>query len=217
MKPIYLGKDKQGERVELDLDAEKIHFILLAGQSGSGKSVFHNNLYKELSEKYLSDEIGFVFLDMTRVDFYNWSSDYMYRPVTFDPVEAIQILHDLAEDTTDKKIFIHIEECDMVAHDRAEVERALDALRKRDNIYILYSTSRIDQRYLSEWLKRYVDMRVVFAVAQQDDSNFLIGSGDAVHFENVGERILVFNNKQIFCQAFSDEETTLLQDFSIRD
>lgn len=215
MKKIYLGNDKNGDKIELDFDEEKINFILLAGGTGSGKSIFHYNLYKELTNKYTSDEIGLVFLDMTKVDFYNWSSDYLIKPVVNNSKEAINTLHELAELKTDKKIFIHIEECDMVYEDRKGIESAFEKLKERKNIYIIYSTSRLDREYLSDWMKNLINLKVVFAVAAEDDSVFLLGNSLANHFDNAGERILAFNDKQIFCQPFSDEEVEILNNFQL--
>lgn len=215
MEKIYLGNNKDGERIELDLDKEKINFILLAGQTGSGKSIFHYNLYKELTDKYSSDEIGFVFLDMTRVDFYNWSSDYLIKPIVNDSKKAIETLNELAELKTNKKIFVHIEECDMVYQDRKGIEHAFEKLKKRSNICIIYSTSRLDREYLSKWMQDFINLKVIFTVATEDDSTFLMGTNTANHFKNSGERILVFNDQQIFCQPFSEKEAELLNNFKL--
>ncbi len=212
MKKIYLGQDKDGEKVELDFDQEGINFILLAGGTGSGKSIFHNNLYKELTEKYSPDEIGFVFLDMTRTDFHHGPSPYLLKPVVNDPTEAIQTLHDVVDLKTDKIVFVHIEECDMVFTDRQRLDRAFEKLKDQKNIHVIYSTSRIDQDYLADWLKNYIDFRVVFNVATREDSNFLLGNDTAYFFKSAGERVLAYNGRQIHCQPFSDEEAKPLKD-----
>ena len=110
---------------------------------------------------YSSEEIGFIFLDMTRVDFFNWNSKYLLKPIEVDPKKAINVLSDFAEEESHKIVFIHIEECDMVFVDRELLERALDKLRKKNNVYIVYSTSRIDRSYLAEWLEKYIDMKII--------------------------------------------------------
>ncbi len=215
MKKICLGDDEDGNKVMFDFDEESINFILLIGQTGSGKGIFHLNLYKELSEKYSSDEIGFLFLDMTRVDFCQWSSDYLIRPTISDPQKAIAALHELADLETDKKIFVHIEECDMVYIDREGLESAFRKLRERENVYIVFSTSRINKEYFSNWMKDFIDLKVVFTVMTEDDSVFLLGSDAAYNFKKPGESILAFNDKQVFCQPFSKEEVKLLNKFKL--
>lgn len=213
MKKICLGNDKNGEKIMFDFEAEDVNFILLIGQTGSGKGIFHFNLYKELSEKYSSDEIGFLFLDMTRVDFCQRSSDYLIRKAIVDSHEAIEALHELAELETDNKIFVHIEECNMVFADRDRLESALKKLRERKNIYIVYSTSRIDKEYFSDWMRGFIDLKVVFKTMTEDDSVFLLGSDAAYSFKKPGERILVFKDRQILCQPFLKEEAEVLNKF----
>jgi DNA segregation ATPase FtsK/SpoIIIE-like protein len=79
-------------------------------------------------------------------------------------------LEDVAGSETDRKLVIHIEECDMVYRDRARMEAALDRLMAMGNILVVYSTSRPDPGYLADWVRRYIDMRVVFAVSSEVDS-----------------------------------------------
>jgi len=211
---ICFGENNQ-DKIELDFNKEKINFVLLIGGTRSGKSIFHNYLYKTLSQKYSANEIGFVFLDMTQHDFYNWDSQYLLKPVIQDPSEAIKTLNELAELKTDKKIFIHIEECDMVYKDRSGIEEAFKRLNKLSNIYIVYSTSRLDKGYLGDWLSQFINLRVVFSVASESDSDFLLGNNKASRFTFPGERILAFNDKQYYCQPFSDGAAKLLCDFSL--
>ena len=215
MMKINLGINKDINRIELDFDKEKINFILLVGETGAGKSIFHRQLYKQLSEKYSSDEIGFVFLDNTMVDFNDWESDYLIKSVFGKPKEAVKVLHELVGKNTNKKIFVHIEECDMVYADKKGVELALDKIKELKNIYIVYSTSRIDRGYLHDWMQRFVDLKVVFRVPTEDDSNFLIGNTTTSHFNSAGERVLVFNNQQVHCQPFTDKEVESLSKFKL--
>lgn len=215
MRGIYLGHEEGGEKVELDFEKEKISFILLVGYTGSGKSIFHNNLYKELSKKYSPNELSFVFLDNTMANFVGWQSDHVVKSVVGRPKEAIAALGEIAQRGTEKMLFIHIEECDMVYIDRAAVEAALMKLKKTENVFIVYSTSRIDKEYLNDWMKKFIDLKVVFFVPGGDDSIFLLGNNAASHFKKKGERILAFNDMQIPCRPFSEEEVKMLENFKL--
>ncbi len=196
MKPIYFGKKESGEDLYLDLEKEGIHFISLLGATASGKSVFHENLYKELTDKYTPEELGFIFMDMTRVDFVDWRSpEYLIKPTIVEPDEALNVLGNVKDDS--KIIFIHIEECDMAFINRAKMEKGLDKIRKKENIFLVYSTSRIDQSYLKDWMDKYFDLNIIFRTAAKEDSQFLLGNENAFNFEDPGERILAFNDKQI--------------------
>jgi hypothetical protein len=214
MKDICLGKKETGENIYLNFEEEDIRFTLLAGETSSGKSIFHNNLYKELSEKHTPAEIGFLFLDMTRIDFTGWNSAYLVRPTIVDGDEALDVLNNLRDEK--RTVFVHIEECDMVHFDRAKFEKGLDKILKENkNVYVVYSTSRIDPAYLPDWMEKYVDLKAVFQVATKDDSELLLGNDTAFNFNQRGERVLAFKDRQIKCNPFSDEEVTKLVNFKL--
>lgn len=196
---IYLGDVIDGERFELDFDAEEIRFVLLVGMTGSGKSVFHSHLYREFMRVYTPEELGFIFLDMTRSEFLEsaWDARYLAQPITYGVEEAFQVLENVGTSDTDRKLVIHIEECDMAYRDRARMESALDRLKAKGSVLVVYSTSRIDPKYLGEWMDRYVDMKVIFAVSDEADSQFLLGNDTAASFTLPGERIIVQGERKI--------------------
>lgn len=205
MKKINLGKTEQGDDMNLDFDQEKIRFVLLIGRTGSGKSIFHTHLYRELMAGYTPEEVGLIFMDMTQVDFARWDSKYLVRPVIVDTGEALNVLENLKDEK--RKIFVHIEECDMIHRDRSQFERGINnVLHNNKNIILVYSTSRIDTEYLPDWMERFVDMKVVFQVRDKETSRFLLGNDIASTFTIPGERILVFHDKQIKCVPFTEED-----------
>ena len=209
---ISIGDVMDGERLELDFDTEGIRFVLLVGMTGSGKSVFHSHLYREFMRAYTPEDLGFIFLDMTRSEFLEsaWDARYLAQPITCGVEEAFQVLENVGISDTDRKLVIHIEECDMVYRDRARMEAALDRLKAKGNVLVVYSTSRPDPAYLADWMRRYIDMAVVFAVSNEADSMFLLGSDQAMHFSAPGDRIVVSCGRQIRCVPFasSDAEWT---------
>lgn len=202
---ISLGDTVGGERMELDFDAEGIRFVLLAGMTGSGKSVFHSHLYREFMRVHTPEELGFIFLDMTRSEFLEskWDARYLVQPITYGVEEAFQVLENVGTSDTDRKLVIHIEECDMVYRDRARMEAALDRLKAKGDVLVVYSTSRIDPKYLGEWMDRYVDMKVIFRVATEEESMLLLGNGSAYHFKSPGERMVTYGDRQIQCEPLS--------------
>src|SRR3989338_2695948 len=74
---VNLGKDKNDSDVVIDLVKENIHFVILAGESGSGKSIFHSMLYKQLVEQNTSKELRFVIFDTNRVELTGWKSPFV--------------------------------------------------------------------------------------------------------------------------------------------
>lgn len=64
--PILLGMDHRGEKAAIDL-AEQPH-ILIAGSTGSGKSVFETNIIAALSTHKSQKELKIYLVDTKRVD-----------------------------------------------------------------------------------------------------------------------------------------------------
>jgi DNA segregation ATPase FtsK/SpoIIIE-like protein len=175
--------------------------MLLAGMTGSGKSVFHEHIYHDLMSRYTPEEIGYIFMDMTQVDFGGWDPAYLARPVIVDPDEALGVLETIHDEV--RTVFIHIEESNMVHRDRLRFEKGIEnVLHANANIVLIYSTSAIDPSYIPDWLERYMDVRVVFRVATEDDSMLLLGNASASTLANPGERIVMYDGKQVKCMPF---------------
>ena len=68
---LDIGRDTKGEQVFVSFKNNP-HW-LVGGSTGSGKSVFINNLVHQLLERY-SDSVEFGFIDLKQVEFYNYNN-----------------------------------------------------------------------------------------------------------------------------------------------
>ncbi len=89
--PLILGKDIAGNIVIEDL-TEMPH-LLIAGTTGSGKSVFVNSLIGGITFSRTALEVKFIFIDpkMVELELYN-GIPHLLTPVITDPGEAIAVL-----------------------------------------------------------------------------------------------------------------------------
>ncbi len=89
--PLILGKDIAGNIVIEDL-TEMPH-LLIAGTTGSGKSVYVNSLIGGLTFKKTAEEVKFIFIDpkMVELELYN-GIPHLLAPVITSPEEAIAVL-----------------------------------------------------------------------------------------------------------------------------
>lgn len=89
--PLILGMDITGETVVTDLAAAP--HMLIAGATGSGKSVCMNALIMCLLQKFNPDELRMVLVDPKRVEFSVYSTiPHLVTPVVTDPKKVVSVL-----------------------------------------------------------------------------------------------------------------------------
>ncbi len=89
--PLLLGKSIDGEMVIGDL--AKMPHLLIAGSTGSGKSVCVNTLIMSLLFRYLPTELRFVMVDPKMVELTPYDGiPHLVRPVVTNPTDAAGVL-----------------------------------------------------------------------------------------------------------------------------
>jgi S-DNA-T family DNA segregation ATPase FtsK/SpoIIIE len=88
---IALGEDTVGGPVIADLT--KMPHLLIAGTTGSGKSVFLNALICSILFKAPPDEVKFIMIDPKRLELSGYEGiPHLLHPVVVDPREAASVL-----------------------------------------------------------------------------------------------------------------------------
>ncbi len=89
--PLLLGKSIDGEMVVGDLG--RMPHLLIAGSTGSGKSVCVNTLIMSLLFRYLPTELRFVMVDPKMVELTPYDGiPHLVRPVVTNPMDAAGVL-----------------------------------------------------------------------------------------------------------------------------
>jgi DNA segregation ATPase FtsK/SpoIIIE, S-DNA-T family len=89
--PLILGKDTIGENVVVDL--AKMPHLLIAGSTGSGKSVALNAMLISLLCKQTPDELKLILIDPKRLEFSTYADiAHLLFPIVTDPRKSIPIL-----------------------------------------------------------------------------------------------------------------------------
>ncbi len=89
--PMVLGKSIDGETWVKDL--AKMPHLLIAGSTGSGKSVAVNTLITSLLFKYLPTELRFLMIDPKMVELTPYEGiPHLVRPVVTNPADAAGVL-----------------------------------------------------------------------------------------------------------------------------
>ncbi|HUB86930.1 MAG TPA: DNA translocase FtsK [Verrucomicrobiae bacterium] len=89
--PIALGKDIYGHPIVADLS--QMPHLLIAGSTGSGKSICINSIITSLLYRFSPDQLRFVMIDTTSIElqFYN-TVPHLVVPVVTDPLKVILAL-----------------------------------------------------------------------------------------------------------------------------
>lgn len=211
---LHFGKNQDGKDIYIDLKKENIHTIFLSGSTGTGKSILHYYLYKQLLSNNKYQDLGFVIMDMTRVDFSNWKSPYLHTPIIFEPEKALKYLTEISENPPeDKTIIIHIEECDMTAYDAEQFGKAWNKIHETNkNIYLIFSTSRPSTDVYTTSMKQNTDMIICCQTASPIDSKWILGK-KGTELLSPGEKIISYKGKEIKLKPFDKDELITINQF----
>ena len=89
--PLILGQDTVGKDVVVDL--AKMPHLLIAGSTGSGKSVALNSMLISLLCKCTPDELRLILIDPKRLEFAPYADiSHLLFPIVTDPKQSVPIL-----------------------------------------------------------------------------------------------------------------------------
>jgi hypothetical protein len=103
--PLVLGKDTVGR--ELIIDLVKMPHLLIAGSTGSGKSVALNVMLTTLLCRKTPDELKLILIDPKRLEFASYADvSHLLFPIVTMPKRAIQVLQWVVKTMEDRYEFL---------------------------------------------------------------------------------------------------------------
>ncbi len=216
---IVLGKDVGGKvRV---YDVAKMPHLLVAGATGSGKSVFLHSIIFSLLFRNSPAECKFILIDPKRVELVHYADiPHLYTPVVTDNEKAASVFRwAIAEMERRYKLFetakvrnvdgyneksgfqalpyiiIVVDELgEIMVADPASVEKSiirLAQLARATGIHLLLSVQRPSTNVITGLIKANIPCRIAFNVTSQVDSRVIIDQPGAEKLLGKGDMLFV--------------------------
>jgi S-DNA-T family DNA segregation ATPase FtsK/SpoIIIE len=214
--PVGLGKDISGRAVFFDL-CEMPH-LLVAGTTGSGKSVMLNGLLTSLLLTTDPRQVKMVLIDPKRVELSQFARvPHLITPVVTDVKKAANALtwavaemerryevlekigvrsvegyNDRAEAQIPYVVVVIDELADLMMQAGAKVEDAIIRLAQKARavgIHIVVATQRPSVDVITGMIKANVPSRIAFAVSSQVDSRVILDSPGAEALLGMGDML----------------------------
>lgn len=204
--PVALGTDIIGKPIVTDL--AKLPHVLIAGATGSGKSVCVNSLIVSLINYLTPDQVKFIMIDPKIVELSVYDDiPYLLYPVITDVRKAITVLNNLVKimhdrynllkknkvrniegynKLSEKKleyIVVVIDEfADLVMVAKKEIEETLStlsAMARAVGIHLVLATQRPSVDVITGVIKNNFPSRIAFRVPSNIDSRVILDEAGA--------------------------------------
>ncbi|OGG21630.1 hypothetical protein A3D03_04490 [Candidatus Gottesmanbacteria bacterium RIFCSPHIGHO2_02_FULL_40_13] len=192
--PTPLGLDQDGNPHIGDL--MKFGNIIMAGSTGSGKSVFNHTLICSLILKQDPSQLKLFLADPKRVEFayYYENIPHLIDKVYEAPKEIITRLSILKEELKNKKdpysVIIIDTFSDLMAYDSVRFESIIGELSKSGAIIVLCD-SRPSNDVFTDNLLKYFPTKMAFKVSNELDSKRVITVPGAEELNGAGDMLFL--------------------------
>ena len=203
---VGLGRDINGSVIAMDID--RMPHLLIAGSTGSGKSVCVNTIICNILFRARPDEVKLILVDPKVVELSNYNGiPHLLTPVVTDMKKAASALHWAVKEmerryslfaeehareinsynlkATEKLPYIVIiidELSDLMMVARIDVEDAILRLAQKARaagIHLILATQRPSVDVITGIIKANIPSRIAFAVSSQTDSRTILDTGGA--------------------------------------
>jgi len=213
---IALGKDVSGKPYFANLD--KMPHLLVAGATGSGKSVCINSIIVSLLYQNSPDELKFILVDPKRVELTVFNKiPYLLTPVITDVKKTVQALkwavvemerrfellskvgkrnigsfNQTASEKLPYIVFVIDELADLMASASADIEGGivrLAQMARAVGIHLILATQRPSVEVITGLIKANIPARISFAVSSLIDSRTILDSSGAEKLVGRGDML----------------------------
>ena len=214
---FILGKDTVGKPIIMDIT--KFPHLLVAGQTGSGKSVMINTLISSIIMNKTPEEVKFIMLDPKIVELVQYKSiPHLQRPIITEPNDAIDALewavdemerryslladasvrnikryNDISSDKLHYIVFVIDEMADLMLTAGRKAEEYIQRITQKARavgIHMVLATQRPSVNVVTGTIKANVPARIACKVASQVDSKTILDHKGAEQLLGKGDMLI---------------------------
>jgi len=215
---LGLGKDVVGQPVVADL--AKMPHLLIAGATGSGKSVGINSIICSILFKSTPDEVRFLLIDPKRIELSGYEDiPHLLHPVVVDPkmanralqwavremerrymlldemrVKSFASYNQVAEEKLPLIVIVVDELADLMMVSSREVEESIARLAqmaRAAGMHLILATQRPSVDVLTGLIKANFPTRISFKVFSKVDSRTILDMSGAEHLLGDGDSLFL--------------------------
>jgi S-DNA-T family DNA segregation ATPase FtsK/SpoIIIE len=215
---LGLGKDVVGQPVLADL--AKMPHLLIAGATGSGKSVCINSIICSILFKATPDEVRFLLIDPKRIELSGYEDiPHLLHPVVVDPkmanralqwavremerrymlldemrVKSFASYNQVAEEKLPLIVIVVDELADLMMISSREVEESIARLAqmaRAAGMHLILATQRPSVDVLTGLIKANFPTRISFKVFSKVDSRTILDMSGAEHLLGDGDSLFM--------------------------
>ncbi|MDI6700202.1 MAG: DNA translocase FtsK 4TM domain-containing protein [bacterium] len=225
---VVMGRDTENNPIIAQISS--MPHLLIAGTTGSGKSVCINGIIASILFKAQPEEVRFLMVDPKRIELSIYNGiPHLERPVITDAKEAVLMLKELAEwmdlrykafaklgvrdiveynKKSDKKkpyIIVIIDEmADLMMTGSKEIETHIIRLAQMSRavgIHLILATQRPSVNIITGSIKANFPVRISFKVPSKADSKTIIDTSGAEKLLGKGDMLYIPPQKGITVRA----------------
>jgi S-DNA-T family DNA segregation ATPase FtsK/SpoIIIE len=215
---LGLGKDVVGQPVVADL--AKMPHLLIAGATGSGKSVCINSIICSILFKSTPDEVRFLLIDPKRIELSGYEDiPHLLHPVVVDPkmanralqwavremerrymlldemrVKSFASYNEVSEEKLPLIVIVVDELADLMMISSREVEESIARLAqmaRAAGMHLILATQRPSVDVLTGLIKANFPTRISFKVFSKVDSRTILDMSGAEHLLGDGDSLFM--------------------------
>ena len=228
--PVPIGLDTRGESVVIDMASPTSPHLLIAGATGSGKSVCINATIYGLIDRWDPDRLKLMMIDPKYVELSKYKYlDHLLKPVITDSYTAVVELYALIEEMEKRYVFLEsqgftdagqsalsrivlvVDEFADLVSGRSVLPDLIATLAQKGRaagIHLILATQRPSVDVIDGVIKANFPTRIAFSVVTNTDSRVILDSSGAERLTGMGDGLLLNAGKLTRFQGIyvSDKE-----------